>query len=254
MSAALVAHSAPKIEMESILVELPEPIWKQMTGAGSWKTVRGQQPWSRLIVTTDRADQAALVDAWFGGIGSGKGELFFPRFSRALNEKKGVDLLSAPKMTTHSQQRAKIEIVREFRYATAWKPGAKKNDPWVPTHWTARNTGVTLAVVPTLKADGKIGLEVTPQVVEFEGFEDMGHGRKKPVFSERKVQANVTLRSGQTVILGGATREDRQVIEDRVPVLGDVPLLGRLFSSRQTQVLRRSLVVLVTPRIHAEKP
>ncbi len=253
-STALVAHGAPKIEIESTLVELPEAVWKPMTASGSWKVMPGQQQWSRLVVTTDRADQAALVGAWFGGNASGKDGSFLPLVSRALNEKKGVDLLSAPKMTTHSQQRAKIEIVREFRYATAWKPGAKKEDPWVPAHWATRNTGVTIDLVPTLKADGKIGLEVTPQIVEFEGFEDLGHGRKKPIFSERKVQTDVTLRSGQTVILGGATREDKQIVEDSVPVLGDVPLLGRLFRSRHTQVLKRSLVILVTPRIRAGKP
>ena len=212
------------------------------------------QKWSRLVVTTDRADQAALVGAWFGGNVSAKDGRFLQLVLPALNEKKGVDLLSAPKVTAHSQQRAKIEIVREFRYATAWTPCVKEKDPWVPTHWATRNTGVTIDLIPTLEADGKIGLEVKPQVVEFEGFEDLGHGRKKPVFSERKVQANVTLRSGQTVILGGATREDKRVVEDSIPVLGDVPLLGRLFRSRHTEVLKRSLVIMVTPRIHSAKP
>ena len=73
------------------------------------------------------------------------------------------------------------------------------------------------------------------------------------MFSERKVQTRIMLESGQTVILGGAVREDQQIIEDSFPVLGGLPLLGPLFRSSQKQTVKRCLVVLVTPRILPEK-
>lgn len=119
---------------------------------------------------------------------------------RALNQKKGLDLLSAPRVTTKSGQRAVIEIVREFRYPTQFTPpqipqtfrgGDIQNDlpgtgggsgngafpvtPTTPTAFETRNTGVTLEVEPVVGPDGvTIDLNLVPQVVEFEGFINYG--------------------------------------------------------------------------------
>ena len=121
---------------------------------------------------------------------------------RALNQKKGVDLLSAPRVTTKSGQRATIEIIREFRYPTQFNPpqiptsigstggssltgGSSKTTipitPTTPTEFETRNTGVTLEVEPVIGPDGAtIDLNLVPQVVEFEGFINYG----SPIMSE----------------------------------------------------------------------
>ncbi len=119
---------------------------------------------------------------------------------RALNQKKGVDLLSAPRVTTKSGQRAVIEIIREFRYPTEFDPpqipqtfgntgggisltgagtqsstGSFPVTPTTPTAFETRNTGVTLEVEPVVGPDGyTIDLNLVPQVVEFEGFINYG--------------------------------------------------------------------------------
>src|ERR1043166_369598 len=116
---------------------------------------------------------------------------------RALNQKKGIDLLSAPRVTTKSGQRAVIEIVREFRYPTQFQApqipttfGGSNNPnvslgnstggtfpvtPTTPTGFETRNTGVTLEVEPVVGPDGiTIDLNLVPQVVEFEGFINYG--------------------------------------------------------------------------------
>jgi general secretion pathway protein D len=110
---------------------------------------------------------------------------------RALNQKKGIDLLSAPKVTTKSGQRAIIEIVREFRYPSDFTPPQVPSigtttttgsqvvpvvvTPTTPKDWQTRNTGVTLEVEPVVGADGAtIDLNLVPQVVEFEGFINYG--------------------------------------------------------------------------------
>src|SRR5207253_4626072 len=119
---------------------------------------------------------------------------------RALNQKKGVDLLSAPKVTTKSGQRAIIEVVREFRYPLTFTPpqvpsissttgttviGAAAAVPVVvtpttPATWDSRNTGVTLEVEPVVGGDATtIDLNLIPQVVEFEGFINYG----SPIFA-----------------------------------------------------------------------
>jgi general secretion pathway protein D len=221
---------------------------------------------------------------------------------RALNQKKGVDLLSAPKVTTKSGQRAIIEIVREFRYPTSFTPpqvpsinaGSGGNNtvaisvvtPTTPQSFETRNTGVTLEVEPIVGPDGvTVDLNLVPQVVEFEGF--INYGSKifginptggsassidpitgllttifsptqvlltenvinQPVFSTRKVTTSVSVWDGQTVVLGGLMREDVQKIEDRTPILGDLPLFGRLFRTNVDQHIKRNLIIFVTARL-----
>jgi general secretion pathway protein D len=234
------------------------------------------------------------------------GLLTDPQFQlvvRALNQKKGVDLLSAPRVTTKSGQRAVIEIVREFRYPTQFDPphvpetvgsvttrsdaggiiplgGASSVPvtPTTPTHFETRNTGVTLEVEPVVGPDGvTIDLNLVPQVVEFEGFINYGspilapsssflntvtgglvsspqsvltpNVINQPIFSTRKVTTSVSVWDGQTVVLGGLMREDVQKTEDRTPLLGDIPIIGRLFRTNAEQHIKRNLVIFVTARL-----
>ena len=216
---------------------------------------------------------------------------------QALDQKKGVDLLSAPRVTTKSGQKASIEVIREFIYPTEFQPpqiptntgggggaggvGAAPTisiapiTPTTPTGFTTRNTGVTLEVEPTVGGDGyTIDLTLVPQVVEFEGFINYGspiyapvpisvggllvglnsvlvteNTINQPIFSTRKVTTSVTVWDGQTVALGGLMREDVQKVHDKVPFLGDVPLLGRFFRSDIDQHIKRNLVIFVTAHL-----
>src|SRR5207244_13564152 len=115
---------------------------------------------------------------------------------RALNQKKGIDLLSAPSVTTKSGQRAIIEVVRELRYPISFTaaqvpsvnlPSGGTNNvailsavtPTTPQTFETRNTGVTLEVEPVVGGDATtIDLNLIPQVVEFEGFINYG----SPIF------------------------------------------------------------------------
>lgn len=216
---------------------------------------------------------------------------------RAINQKKGVDLLSSPRITTKSGNRAKIEIIREFRFPTEFTPpqipqtvGATGGTggiggsgvtsvpvtPTTPTSFETRNTGVTLDVEPVVGPDNStIDLNLQPEVVEFEGFINYGspilapassswvgdilrvsppsvitpNVINQPIFSTRRVTTSVSVWDGQTVALGGLMREDVQKVEDKVPLLGDIPVVGRLFRSSVDQHLKRNLVIFVTARL-----
>jgi len=208
---------------------------------------------------------------------------------RALNQKKGIDLLSAPRVTTKSGQRAVIEVVREFRYPKTYSAPEVPQigtslvgggavpvvvTPTTPQDWETRNTGVTLEVEPVVGGDATtIDLNLVPQVVEFEGFINYGspinavgvttaagisistpilltpNVINQPVFSTRKVTTSVSVYDGQTVVLGGLMREDVQKTEDKVPIIGDIPLLGRAFRSNVEQHTKKNLVIFVTARI-----
>lgn len=232
------------------------------------------------------------------GIFSVAGVFTDPQFQvvvRALNQSKGVDLLSAPRVTTKSGQKATIEIIREFLYPTQFQPpqipqqfgntggninlgagGGSSNSafpvtPTTPTNFEKRNTGVTLEVEPVIGPDNfTIDLNLQPQVVDFEGFINYGSPIQtvssnlvgistpvvltpnvinQPIFSTRKVSTSVSVYDGSTVVLGGLVREDVQKVNDKVPVLGDVPLIGRLFRSKVDQNIKRNLIIFVTARL-----
>lgn len=202
------------------------------------------------------------------------GVLTRPQFQmviRALAEKKNVDLLSAPSVTTKSNQEARIGITREFIYPTEYeRPQVPTGTgdgvssavvtPANPGGFQTRETGVILTVRPSVGANKRtIDLTLVPEVTEFDGFINYGtpifsgtgellteNIINQPVFSVRKVNTQVFVYDGETVSLGGLIREDIQKVHDKVPFLGDIPGIGRLFQNKVEQSAKRNLVIFVT--------
>jgi beta-lactamase regulating signal transducer with metallopeptidase domain len=194
---------------------------------------------------------------------------------KKLSGVAGVDLLSTPRVVAFSKQQAKIEMAREFRYATEWDKDAKSG-AWKPITFDTKNLGVTFEVTPVMNDDGTVVLHMIPQVNEFEGFVDLdakpanasaepgtarpiaagadgkgipeGH-RGEAVFNIRRMDTTATVKPGDTVVLGGVEHEDVQVVEDKVPLLGDLPLVGQRFKSSTEHRITRRLIVLVTAHI-----
>ena len=130
---------------------------------------------------------------------------------------------------------------------------------------------MTLKVTPQVGPDGyTIEMDLVPEVVEFEGFVNYGspitttgtdilgnpqrivltaNRIEMPVFATRRVTTNVTVYDGSTVAIGGLIREDVQHTEDRLPIFGDLPLIGRLFRIEAEQRKKRNLMVFVTARL-----
>jgi general secretion pathway protein D len=203
---------------------------------------------------------------------------------RAVNQQKGVDLVSAPKVTVTSGRKATINITRKFPYPNAYSPPTvvpptapgqiQPANPATPTSFETRNVGVQLEVEPTVGPDGcTIDLDLSPQITEFQGFVNYGspinavatvyapvtqapigsqavlltaNTINQPVFSVRQVDTRVTVYDGQTVVLGGLMREDVQKVQDKTPILGDAPLIGSLFRSSSNQRIKRNLLIFVT--------
>lgn len=264
----------------------------------------GALPLTAALRSGSRAISENGIDALINGvspIGSSPavfgiaGVFTDPQFAmmiRALSQRKGADLLSAPSVMARSGQRAKIEVIREFIYPTEYDPpeiptnfgggqggggiGGTVNittfpvTPATPTAFETRNTGVTLEVDPVLGADEfTIDLNLAPEVVEFDGFINYGspintttavagvpvsvpitpNTINMPVFNTRKVTTQVTIWDGQTVALGGLIREDIQDVEDKVPFIGDLPIVGRLFRSSVQEHLKRNLTIFVRAQL-----
>lgn len=199
---------------------------------------------------------------------------------RALAQKQGTDLLSAPRVTVLSGHPATITVAQEMRYpqsygeiqsqvgSTAGGGSGGSGSAGVtitagtPQEFATRNVGVELRCTPTVEEDGySISLDLNPKVTEFEGFVEYGGpslaisagtsvtvppGFYQPIFSVREVATKVTIWDGATLIMGGLTREEVKKVDDKVPILGSIPLLGRLFHSKGESTQKRNLLIFVT--------
>jgi len=143
--------------------------------------------------------------------------------------------------------------------------------PATPTTFDTKNTGVTLEIEPNVgQNDSVIDLRFAPEIIEFEGFINYGspitspasdalgnpvqiviteNRIEMPVFSVRRVSTGITIYDGYTVAVGGLMREDVQNVEDKVPVLGDLPFVGRLFQTKAENHIKSNLIVFVTAQI-----
>ena len=203
---------------------------------------------------------------------------------RALARKTGSDLMSAPKVTVLSGKRATITVAQELRYpesygdieSTASSSGSGGSNggaggsaaisitAGTPQDFVTRNVGVEMAVTPNVENDDTISLILEPRVTEFEGFVEYGGpsvaitgettvtvpaGFYQPIFSVREISTEVTIFDGATVVMGGLTRDEIKSVNDKVPVLGDIPGLGRLFRNEGETRQKRNLLIFVTANL-----
>ena len=200
---------------------------------------------------------------------------------RAIEENAGSDLMSSPSLTVLDGKTAVIKVAQLLRYpqaygdtqsnvGTASTTGGGGSSTSVaitagtPQDFTVQEVGVTLEVTPTVAADDSIALNLKPKVTEFEGFVEYGgtsiaisgtitvsvpSGFFQPIFSTREVTTEVTVFDGATVVIGGLTREEVKTVEDKVPVLGSIPLIGAAFRSSGKTIQKKSLMVFVTANL-----
>ncbi|AOS45564.1 Type II secretion system protein D precursor [Lacunisphaera limnophila] len=199
---------------------------------------------------------------------------------RALAQKSGTELLSAPKLTVLSGNPATITVAQELRYPQSYgqiqsqvgtgslSGGGSAGvsiTSGTPQEFTTRNVGVELRVTPTVEEDDhSVSLDLNPKVTEFEGFVEYGGpsvaisggttvtvppGFYQPIFAVREVSTRVTIWDGATLVMGGLTREEVKKVDDKVPVLGSMPIIGRLFRSQGESSQKRNLLIFVTANL-----
>lgn len=209
-----------------------------------------------------------------GGILSASSVLTNPEVTvvlQALSQHGGTDLLSAPRVTTRSGVNAQIQVVREIIYPTEFDltqptvdtDGHVTMAPIVtPGTFQTRETGVILNVTPTVGPDGyTIDLVMAPEVAELVDWIQYGSSitisgsdlyffnMPMPVFTSRNVTTSIVIWDGQTVVMGGLIREEMTTIKDKVPILGDIPVLGWLFRSEGHYSQKKNLLIFVTARL-----
>jgi type IV pilus assembly protein PilQ len=169
---------------------------------------------------------------------------------RLLNEDSDAEFLANPRIVTADNQQAKIEITRNqpvpqlnFNEQTAQAVFGGFQD---------KTFGNTLLVRPSVNKDNFITLSVKPEISNKVGdqtFVFSGAAVSSPIIDKRSLDSNVLIKSGDTLAIGGLLQDEETKGHTKVPVLGDVPLVGYFFQEHLNARTKRNLLVFVTPTI-----
>jgi type II secretory pathway component GspD/PulD (secretin) len=178
------------------------------------------------------------------------GKLSFEEFSVAmeiLKQQSNTNLVSSPQVTTLDNQEAEIIVGKVVPVATY------EHLPLAGTlqitGYTEQKIGVRLVVTPRFTSDSTLVLTVSPEVSEI--VEYRGQFNERPVTSTRSATTQVIIKNGETILIGGLISTLERKVERKVPVLGDIPLLGYLFRHKSDSKEKVDLMIFVTPRIAA---
>lgn len=166
----------------------------------------------------------------------------------ALEQDGNSKLISDPRVTTLENHEAEISIVTIIPIQTInrFTEGASTSD--IVT-FQDEEVGISLRVTPRLNGNGRITLDVFPKVEDIIGYVGTSDNRK-PITSSRSVRTRISVDDGETLVLGGLLKEDEIENQTRVPLLGHIPLLGKLlFTNTSIDKSTSDLIIMITPHI-----
>ncbi|MBI5361974.1 MAG: type II secretion system protein GspD [Planctomycetes bacterium] len=166
----------------------------------------------------------------------------------AIERLAGVELLSAPRVVAVNNSPARIDIVREVPYIKTTTATTSGTTGGVGTSTTQevqfKEVGLKLKVTPAIRSGGVIELDVDQELSE---VGDILAG--VPAVDRRVITTRLEVRDGCTLAIGGLMQDRKSRADTGVPVLMDIPFLGRLFRNDDDQIDKRELVVFITPRV-----
>jgi len=190
----------------------------------------------------------------------------------ALDQSSGTDVLSAPRIVTKSGKKATIRVGQIHYFPEVYEVGGNEGNIVHVNYqdFSEKLLGVELEVTPKVDGD-QITMGLNPKVSELLGWQNyqiapansaysyyqfginqqFNHDpiiARLPIFKRREIKTEVTIADGATMGMGGLINEKVEKYEDKVPVLGNIPLLGRLFRSEGERAVKRNLMIFVTAK------
>jgi len=165
----------------------------------------------------------------------------------ALSQDNKFKVLQTPHLYTSNNQRARIFVGESRPFVTSVQQTI--NSEQVRSNFENIDIGVGLEVTPLINPDGVVTLNIFQTVDDVKEFQIIDNNQV-PVLSRREAEAvAVTVKDGQIIILGGLTANKRQNDVSKVPLLGDIPLLGNLFKTTHTIDAKTELVFFLRPKV-----
>src|SRR5579872_832872 len=173
---------------------------------------------------------------------------------QALNADNKVRVMSTPRIFTSNAQQATIDINTYVPYINGQTTNGAVTGTgaFVSTNVTYLPIGVTITVTPRITRDGRVTMDLTQDLSDLIQFDQLNTGQgtiTAPRYNNRHEDTSVTVHDGQTVVVGGLQRDSGTLTTSKVPLIGDIPLIGQFFRSREKAHNKVELVFFVTPHI-----
>ena len=180
---------------------------------------------------------------------------------KALEQSDDSDVLSAPRVVTHTHEKAVIQVGEERMIPKSFEINNQNTSPYVQhADWELELMGVYMEVTPEIRHDGLIDLKINSRILDIIGYDDytitpdydiadadiFGTTAALPYLRVRKLETTATLADGSTIGMGGLIYDKLETFRDKVPLLGSIPYIGRLFRSEGERSIKRNLMIFVT--------
>jgi len=167
----------------------------------------------------------------------------------ALEKKSGINILSTPHIMTSNHSKAKIVIGENIPFVVTSR--VTESDPASPTvikTFEYKDVGISLELTPHISQSGMVRLEIDSQFTKL--LDNVAvPTTDTPTTAKRQAQTVVSIQSGSTVVIGGLIRDDKVTTESKIPLIGDIPVLGELFKFKKDRVLKTNLLIFITPYV-----
>jgi general secretion pathway protein D len=160
----------------------------------------------------------------------------------ALKTDDKFEVLSTPRIFTSNNVQAEINISQSVPYILSTREDVNGNQTF---NYDFQDVGIVLTVTPRITSNGMVTLDVVQTANDLQGFTDFN----APIVNKRQAETTVSVRDGETIVLGGIMRSTVTANVKKLPILGDIPILGELFKSRSKTTSKTELMVFLTPRV-----
>ncbi len=182
----------------------------------------------------------------FGVLRSGIqiGDVLFPNIGailRAYKTDSDINIIATPQILTTDNKKAEISVGENVPFITSQNTTASEQDY---TQYEYKDVATKLAITPQINQADTLRLEIETEVVKIKEVDNF-----RPTTYTRTAKTTVILNDKDTVVIGGIIGQDATKGENKIPLLGDIPLIGELFKSKTTTSAKTNMFIFVTPRI-----
>lgn len=163
-------------------------------------------------------------------------------FMNALQTDTRFQVLSTPRIFTSNNVEAQINISQRVPFVVSQREDANGNLTFT---YDFEDVGIVLTVTPRITAGGYVTMDVEQTANDLQGFTSFN----APIVNQRQANTTVAVRDGETIILGGIMRTTVSATQKKIPLLGDIPILGNLFKTTDRTKQKTELLVFLTPRV-----
>ena len=159
-------------------------------------------------------------------------------------------ILSSPRIMVLNNQEAKILVGTKEAYITSTTTVTETN-PITTQTVNFVDVGIKLYVTPTINKDDFVTMKIRPEISSSKTTELISDDKKTevPIVTTSEAETTVMVKDGVTLIIGGLRKDKKEKTVNKIPILGDIPLVGKLFSSTTDAVTKTELVILLTPHL-----